>query len=112
MNYVRSGKKSHGKAQKIEGLLRNGEDVLVVDDISTTGESILRAVETIREHGGRVKYAFVLLDRDQGASENLADRQIELVRLATIEPLVEELGERGKIAPSVVNDVKSYLAGE
>ncbi len=112
MSYVRQQKKSHGEGHRIEGRLENNEDVLVVDDISTTGGSVLDAVETVRNNGGRVKYALVLLDRCQGATDNLATEGVDLVSLGSIEPLVEELGERGAIAQSVVQNVKKYLAKE
>lgn len=54
MIYVRSGSKSHGRENKIEGLLKEGQNVLLIEDLISTGGSSLAAADAIKESGGKV----------------------------------------------------------
>ncbi|MCA1749598.1 MAG: orotate phosphoribosyltransferase [Parasphingopyxis sp.] len=80
--FVRKSAKKHGTKDLIEGLgpdqsLR-GRNVLVVDDVATSGGSILTAIKAVREAGGIVDYAACVVDRDEGASKLLAGHGVEL----------------------------------
>ncbi len=79
--YVRKEPKVHGAKELIDGHIDEGGDVLVVDDVTTTGASTLRAVEAIRERNCIVKKAFSIVDREEGATELLRDDGIELTSL-------------------------------
>ena len=69
---VRKKEKDHGVAALVEGRLEEGDDVVVVDDVVTTGGSTLRAVEACRQAGLRVVKAVVLVDRQEmGGLENI-----------------------------------------
>jgi orotate phosphoribosyltransferase len=80
--FVRKEPKAHGTKDKIEGLgleeSLHGRRVLVADDVATSGGSIMKAVEPIREAGGIVDVALVLLDRNEGATEYLHGHGIRL----------------------------------
>ncbi|MBS3740435.1 orotate phosphoribosyltransferase [Candidatus Bipolaricaulota bacterium] len=108
--YVRKEGKSHGEGRKVEGKMKEGDELLVVDDIITTGGSVIDAVESIREAGGEVDKVVVLVDRTEGATDNLSKKGIELIKVANIKPLVEELRSLGKISREMMNKVKNYLA--
>lgn len=108
--YVRKEGKSHGEGRKVEGKMKEGDELLVVDDIITTGGSVIDAVESIRQAGGEVDKVVVLVDRTEGATANLSKKGIELLKVANIEPLVEELRALGKISREMTNKVKDYLA--
>ena len=71
--WVRDKVKSHGTKKRIEGGLRAGSRVVVVDDVFTKGGSALKAVEAVREHGCEVVAVIALVDRLQGA-QDLFDR--------------------------------------
>ena len=87
--FVRKRPKPHGTALMIEGLdEQNGETlagkcVVLIDDVATTGESILKAVEQIETAGGVVRDAIVILDRQEGAGVRLGLRGIKLHALFT-----------------------------
>ena len=68
---VRKSEKAHGLQQRIEGPSVSGRRVLVVEDTSTTGGSPLTAVEAVREAGGEVVAAAVIVDRASGAEEKI-----------------------------------------
>jgi orotate phosphoribosyltransferase len=81
---VRKKAKAHGTGQAIEGRLRPGEPVIVVDDVVTTGESTLKAVAAARQEGAEVVGLFALLDRQEGHLPELeayADRFHPLLTL-------------------------------
>lgn len=71
--YVRKEEKKHGTQKKIEGLeLKKGDRVAIVDDVATTGGSILEAVHAARAAGCEVIKTIVIVDREQGGAQNLA----------------------------------------
>lgn len=83
---VRKDAKQHGRRRQIEGPpLAPGTPVAVVDDVLTTGGSILNAVEAVEAAGCRVMVAIVLVDRREGGSELLASRGIRVAPLFTVE---------------------------
>jgi orotate phosphoribosyltransferase len=82
--YVRKEPKKHGTQKLIEGgPLEKGSRVVIVDDVTTKGKSVLLAVKAVRDLGCSVNKVVTVLDRLQGARENLAKEGIELVALFT-----------------------------
>ncbi len=79
--FVRKAPKEHGARETIDGHLRAGAEVLMVDDVATTGGSILKAVEGIEVHGCCVRRALAVVDREEGAAENLAAHDIQLAAI-------------------------------
>lgn len=76
--YTRQQIRLRGRERKVEGILMPGERVLLLDDLVTTGLNLKKAAATIRSEGGVVEDAFVLLDREEGGRERLAEDNIEL----------------------------------
>lgn len=82
--FVRKQPKIHGTALMIEGLdddggeKLDGKRVVLIDDVATSGGSVLKAVDQIVSAGGEVRDAIVILDREEGAAELLAARGIRL----------------------------------
>ncbi|MEM2970295.1 MAG: orotate phosphoribosyltransferase [Candidatus Bathyarchaeia archaeon] len=79
--YTRQTLRLRGRERRVEGVLIPGDRVLLVDDLATTGQSLLKAATAIRAEGGLVSDAFVLLDREEGATERLASKGITLHRV-------------------------------
>jgi orotate phosphoribosyltransferase len=65
---VRAEVKGHGTQKRIEGPLKKGSKVAIVDDVVTTGGSVRRAIEAVEAEGCKVVKVVVLLDRHQGGS--------------------------------------------
>jgi len=84
MLMIRKAKKGYGTSKIIEGTLEKGDSVVVVEDVTTTGDSLLKAVKAIEENGGDVKRAVVIVDRDEGAIENLEKEGVLLEPLLSI----------------------------
>ncbi|ARN83608.1 orotate phosphoribosyltransferase [Methylocystis bryophila] len=83
--FVRKEAKGHGSREIIDGYTGEGEgeEILLVDDVATTGGSILKALAILKEEGfkGSVKKALVVIDREEGGAENLAREGIALVSI-------------------------------
>ncbi len=84
MLMIRKAKKGYGTSQLIEGTLQEGDSIVVVEDVTTTGNSLLKTIRAIKENGGNVKRAVVVVDRDEGAIENLKNEGILLEPLLSI----------------------------
>ena len=68
---VRNSKKGYGTGKLVEGVLKKGDVVLLVEDIATTGGQVLEAARVITEAGAIVKKIVCVIDREQGAEENI-----------------------------------------
>ena len=80
---VRKEPKSHGAGKQIEGNFSPGDNIVVVDDVITTGGSTIKAVEAIESAGGHVKFCIVLVDREEGGREAIEARGIHVIPLFT-----------------------------
>lgn len=80
---IRKEKKGYGTSKLIEGELNSGDNVIVVEDVTTTGGSLLKAIKAIQGNGGNVTRAFVVVDRQEGAIEEFEKEGI------TLEPLIK-----------------------
>ncbi len=90
MIYVRKERKEHGTMSRMEGVVSEREYV-VIDDVATTGGSLRRAVEAVREAGAEVEEAWVVVDRLQGAREALKELGVELRSIATLPDIVRSV---------------------
>jgi orotate phosphoribosyltransferase len=70
--FVRKQAKTHGSQELVEGVLRPGDRVLIVEDVVTTGESVLKAIEQVERAGGNVVAVTCIVDRLEGATERLS----------------------------------------
>jgi orotate phosphoribosyltransferase len=87
---ARKQAKEYGTGNRIEGRLDEGERVVVLEDIATTGRSALDAVAALREAGAVVDRVLVVVDREEGASDLLAEHGIELEALLTASDLLAD----------------------
>ena len=85
---IRKGERLHGTGNRIEGELRG--NVIVVEDVATTGGSLVDAISVIRREGGIVEKAIVVVDREEGADEALRAVDVELLPLVRIGSLMQD----------------------
>lgn len=86
---VRKKAKEHGTASRIEGPFNAGEEVVVVEDVTTSGGSSMEAVRVLREAGLRVTKVVTVVDRQQGAATAFADAGVLFESLVTAKELLE-----------------------
>lgn len=89
---LRKKPREHGTGSQIEGEVRPGETVTVVEDVATTGGSIIQSVRLLRAAGAKVRRAIVVVDREEGAAEGLAAENVELVALVKRSQMMEARG--------------------
>jgi orotate phosphoribosyltransferase len=80
---IRNSKKGYGTGRLIEGVLKRGDVVLLVEDIATTGGQVLEAAKVITEAGAKVKKIVAVIDRKQGAGENITSAGYKFESLLT-----------------------------
>jgi orotate phosphoribosyltransferase len=84
---VRKSARTHGTGRRVEGDIPSGARVLVVEDVTTTGGSVVETVGLLREAGARVDRVVCVVDRQQGAAERLATVDVRLEPLITLAEL-------------------------
>ncbi|MFA9417712.1 orotate phosphoribosyltransferase [Natrinema sp. HArc-T2] len=87
---ARKQRKDYGTANLVEGRLEEGEEVVVLEDIVTTGTSLVDAIEALRDAGATVERALVVVDRQEGGRENVEDADVEMEALVTAEELLAD----------------------
>jgi len=112
MLYYRKERKEHGVKKKIEGDLQRNERIVMVDDLITTGQSVIDAVNAARDQGGVVNELVVLLDREQGGIENLRAENIEPHVLFNISEAFEWMREVELIDEEHYNVITEYMEAE
>lgn len=86
---VRKETKDYGAKGQIIGDPKPGSSIILVEDVTTTGGSVLKAIKILKEEGLKVHYVLVVVDREEGASGNLKKIGVELISLARISDLLE-----------------------
>lgn len=84
MVFVRKKAKEYGTRRIAEGMDIKGKNLLVVEDVVTSGGQIILSVEELRKVGANIKTAVCVIDREQGGKENLSKVGIELISLFTM----------------------------
>ena len=109
MGYVRSGNKDHGRKNKIEGRLEKGEKVVVVEDLISTGGSVLDVVEALREEGAEVLgivsiYTYGM----QKSIDRLARANVKNYSLTDFDATLEAAVEIGQISEEDIQHLKQF----
>ena len=107
MGYVRSGAKDHGRQNQIEGRLEPGQKVVVVEDLISTGGSVLEVVDVLRQAGAQVLgiVSIFTYGMKKGV-ERLAAAEVRNVSLTNFDVIAQEAAEQGYIRPE---DVRRLL---
>lgn len=108
MGYVRSGNKDHGRQNRIEGKLERGQKVVVVEDLISTGGSVIEVVDALREAGAEVLGIVSIFTYGMKKGlERLAAADVKNVSLTNLDVLSEVAAQEGYIKPE---DVKRLIA--
>ncbi len=108
MGYVRSGAKDHGRQNQIEGKLEKGQKVVVVEDLISTGGSVLEVVQVLREAGAEVLgVASIFTYGMKKGIERLEQANVKNVSLTNFDVIAQVAADEGYIKPE---DVKKLIA--
>jgi orotate phosphoribosyltransferase len=108
--YVRSQAKEYGTGKMVEGLVSNGMRVLVVDDVATTGKSVINGIRELKSAGAKISDAYVIVNRLEGAKEELKKEGVTLHHLLDVFEIAEILHEQKLIDGSVLEKVKKQTS--
>ncbi|XP_048868702.1 uridine 5'-monophosphate synthase-like isoform X1 [Brienomyrus brachyistius] len=101
--------KDYGTKKLVEGTVHPGDCCLIIEDVVTSGSSVLETAEVLQKEGLRVTDAIVLMDREQGGKKWLAEKGITLHPVLTLSDLLSVLHEAGKIDSVTVDSVHQFI---
>lgn len=111
MSYIRKKPKGYGRNARIEGRLEEGDETLLVEDLTTDGGSKLSFVDAIREAGGKCHHTAVIFYYGifPETQERLAAADVRLHWLCTWWDILNAARERATFAPDVLDEVETFL---
>ncbi|XP_048868700.1 uridine 5'-monophosphate synthase-like isoform X2 [Brienomyrus brachyistius] len=101
--------KDYGTKKLVEGTFRPGDCCLIIEDVVTSGGSVLETAEVLQKEGLRVTDAIVLMDREQGGKKWLAEKGITLHPVLTLSDLLSVLHKAGRIDSDTVENVNQFI---
>jgi orotate phosphoribosyltransferase len=109
MAYIRDKAKGHGKQNQIEGRIESGQNVVVIEDLISTGGSSLKAAIAVQEAGANVNAVLAIFSYQfAAAADAFANAGIPLETLSNYSALIEVAAEIGKVQPSDIETLKSW----
>jgi len=106
----KEGAKDHGTKKAIEGIYSTGQSCVIIEDLVTTGGSVLEVVQSLRDAGLVVNDVIVFLDREQGAKKELEKHDLKLHSVITFTEMLRILEEYKLVDDATVGTVKTFIA--
>ena len=108
----RKGDKGYGSGAKIDGSFREGQTVLLIDDLITGANSKFESIKTLQDHGLVVKDVVVLVDREQGGAGQLSKAGYTLHSAMKLSELMDYYLQQGKISDEKFREVLDYIKAQ
>lgn len=109
MGYVRSGNKDHGRQNRIEGRLERGQKVVVIEDLISTGGSVIEVVEALRGAGAEVLGIVSIFTYGMKKGlERLADANVKNVSLTDFDTVIQQAAESGYITDGDIERLRAF----
>jgi orotate phosphoribosyltransferase len=107
--YVRSKPKDYGTSKTVEGKIHDDMKVVMIDDVATTGGSVVNAIKSLKEVNITVKDAYVIVNRMEGADEALLELGVKMHSILNILQITEALFEQNLIDANILEKVKKQI---
>jgi orotate phosphoribosyltransferase len=107
--YVRSQAKEYGTGKLVEGIVKSGDRILLIDDVATTGGSVINGVKELKKTGAKITDAYVIVNRLEGADKNLLQEGVILHQILDIMQVAKILHEQKLIDDSILDKVKKQV---
>ena len=107
--YVRTKPKEHGTSKSIEGKIESGMKVVMIDDVATTGGSMINSIKLLKEAGVAVTDAYVIMNRLEGADKNLEEIGVKMHQLTDIVELTQSLFDSNLVGKEVLEKVENQV---
>ena len=108
--YVRKQAKEHGTGKAVEGVTCQDMKLLMIEDVITSGGSVINAIKSIKEKKMAVTDAYAIVDRKEGATQALRDEGVKLHSLLTINDITQVLYDQKLITEDILNQVKEITS--
>jgi len=112
MLYYRKESKDHGIGKTIEGRMEANDRVIIIDDLITSGKSVIQVAEAVRKQGGQIAELVVLLDREQGGREQILSNRIRPHVLFNVSDAFQWLNEVKLLSDNHYEIVTAYINAE
>jgi orotate phosphoribosyltransferase len=108
--YVRSKPKDYGTSKSVEGKIHEGMNVVMIDDVATTGGSVVNAIKSLNEVNVSTKDAYVIVNRMEGADEALLELDVKMHSILDILQITEALYEQKLVDKDILDKVKKQIS--
>lgn len=102
--------KAYGTKKLIEGVYKPSDTCIIIEDVITSGSSVLDTVADLKREGIVVTDAIVMVDREQGGAKNISKHSIRVHSLFTLSYMLKTLKEAGKVPNDTIEAVAKYIA--
>uniref|UniRef100_A0A0K8TMZ9 Uridine 5'-monophosphate synthase n=1 Tax=Tabanus bromius TaxID=304241 RepID=A0A0K8TMZ9_TABBR len=103
--------KNYGTKKIIEGLYKAGDKCVIIEDVVTSGSSVLETVRDLRNEGIEVTDVIVVVDREQGGAKNIHEESVRMHSLLTLSYLLDTLKKGKRVTENTVIAVAKYIEG-
>ncbi|MDH3276678.1 MAG: orotate phosphoribosyltransferase [Nitrosopumilus sp.] len=107
--YVRSKPKDYGTSKSVEGKIWDGMKVVMIDDVATTGGSVVNGIVSLKEQKIKVEDAYVIVNRMEGADEALKAQGVNLHSITTVIQITKYLHEQNLVDDKILQKVQEQI---
>ena len=107
--YVRSKPKDYGTSKSVEGKIQEGMKVVMIDDVATTGGSVVNGIKSLKEEKIKVEDAYVIVNRMEGADEALEEEGVTLHSITNVMQITKSLHEQNLVGDDVLQKVQEQI---
>ncbi|MFB5609585.1 MAG: orotate phosphoribosyltransferase [Nitrosarchaeum sp.] len=107
--YVRSKPKYYGTSKSVEGQIYDGMKVVMVDDVATTGGSVVNAIKSLKDASIVIEDAYVIVNRMEGADEALKEVGVRLHSITNVMQITQSLNEQKLVGDDILEKVRKQI---
>ena len=107
--YVRSKPKDYGTSKSVEGKIQEGMKVVMIDDVATTGGSVVNGIKSLKEEKIKVEDAYVIVNRMEGADEALEEEGVTLHSITNVMQITKSLHEQNLVGDDILQKVQEQI---
>ncbi len=107
--YVRSKPKDYGTSKSVEGQIHEGMKVVMIDDVATTGGSMVNAIKSLKEASITIEDAYVIVNRMEGADKALKELGVKLHSITNIIQITQALHEQKLVDSDTLEKVRNQI---
>jgi orotate phosphoribosyltransferase len=107
--YVRNKPKDYGTSKSVEGKIQEGMKVVMIDDVATTGGSVVNGIKSLKEEKIKVEDAYVIVNRMEGADEALKNEGVTLHSITNVMQITKSLHEQNLVGDDILQKVQEQI---